>query len=97
MENIDKNLIKIGIIVGSTREGRFSEKPAKWIFEELKNVEGVKAEILDLRDYAMPFFNDPISPAMAKGKYSNKIIQKWSEKIKDKDAVIIFTPEYNHG
>ena len=46
----------ISVIVGSTREGRFSEKPAKWILEHLKKREGVEARLLDLRDFPMPFF-----------------------------------------
>lgn len=89
--------IKIKIIVGSTRQGRFSEKPANWIFEEAKKLEGVDVELLDLQDYPMPFFDDSTSPSMAKGNYSNKIVKKWAEKINDGDAFIIVTPEYNHG
>jgi NAD(P)H-dependent FMN reductase len=89
--------IKIKIIVGSTRQGRFSEKPAQWIYEEAKKLDGVEAELLDLRDYPMPFFESPISPSMAQGKYENEVVQKWAEKIKESDAFIIVTPEYNHG
>ena len=89
--------LKIKIIIGSTRQNRFSEKPAGWIFEEAKKLEGVEVELLDLRDYSMPFFDSPISPSMAKGEYSNEVIKKWSEKINDGDAFIIITPEYNHG
>ena len=91
------NTIKIKVIVGSTRQNRFSEKPAGWIFEETNKLEGVEAELLDLRDYPMPFFDDPISPSMAKGQYSNETVKKWAEKIKDGDAFIIVSPEYNHG
>lgn len=92
-----KTPIKIKIIIGSTRQGRFSEKPAHWIYEEVKNREGVEAEILDLRDYPMPFFDDPMSPLMSGGKYTNETVKKLAEKIKDGDAFIIVTPEYNHG
>lgn len=89
--------LKIKIIIGSTREGRFSEKPAQWIYEEAKKLEGAEAELLDLRDYPMPFFESSISPSMAKGKYENEVVQKWADKIKEGDAFIIVTPEYNHG
>ena len=64
---------------------------------EAKKKAGVMIEILDLRDYPMPFFNEPVSPAMGDGKYLNEIVKKWSEKINDGDAFIIVTPEYNHG
>jgi NAD(P)H-dependent FMN reductase len=89
--------VKIKVIIGSTREGRFSEKPARWIFEEVKKRSGVEAELLDLRDYPMPFFNDPISPSMKKGNYSNEVVAAWAKKIAEADAYIIVTPEYNHG
>ena len=37
----------ISVIVGSTREGRFSEKPAHWILQQLKKRPGVDARVLD--------------------------------------------------
>ena len=54
----------ISVIVGSTREGRFSEKPAHWILQHLKKRDGVDARLLDLRDFPMPFFDQPVPPAM---------------------------------
>ena len=90
-------IIKVKVIIGSTRPNRFSEKPASWIYEETQKREGVAAELLDLRDYSMPFFDQPISPAMSGGKYANDVVKTWAGKIKDGDAFIIVTPEYNHG
>jgi NAD(P)H-dependent FMN reductase len=97
MEIPDINNLKIKVIIGSTRQNRFSEKPAHWIYEELKKKKEVKADLLDLRDYPMPFFDDAVSPAMGGGIYSNKVVQKWAEKINEGDAFIIVTSEYNHG
>lgn len=95
--SISINPIKIKVILGSTRPDRFSEKPGQWIFEEAKKLKDVEAELLDLRDYPMPFFDSPMSPSMAQGKYENEVVRKWSEKINDGDAFIIVAPEYNHG
>ena len=53
----------ISVIVGSTRQGRFSEKPAEWILQHLKKRSGVDARLLDLCDYPMPFFDQPATPA----------------------------------
>lgn len=89
--------VKVKIIVGSTRQGRFSEKPAKWIFEQIKNVEGVEAEILDLRDYKLPFFDETLSPLYKKEPYTNPEVAKWTSKIAEADAFIVVSPEYNHG
>lgn len=95
--NTSTNPIKIKIILGSTRQNRFSEKPGQWIFDETKKLEGVEAELLDLRDWPLPFFESPMPPSMAQGKYENEMVQKWAAKINEGDAFIIVTPEYNHG
>lgn len=89
--------IQIKVIVGSTRQNRFSEKPARWIYEEAKKKEGVEVELLDLRDYPMPFFDEPVSPSMSKESYANETVVRWGKKIKEADGFIIVTPEYNHG
>jgi len=57
--------IKIKVIIGSTRPGRFSERPAQYIYEELGKVPGVEVELLDLRDYPMPFYDALVPPARA--------------------------------
>lgn len=90
-------LIKIKVILGSTRHNRYGDKPANWICEEIGKKTDVKVELLDLRDYSMPFFDEPMGPAMLKEYYSNETVKKWAAKIKEGDAFIIVTPEYNHG
>lgn len=89
--------LKVKVILGSTRQGRFGDKPGNWIFDEAKNLKEMDVELLDLRDYPMPFFNEPVSPSMAGGKYNHDVVKKWAAKIKEADAFIIVTPEYNHG
>jgi len=89
--------IKIKIILGSIRSNRFGERPAKWILDELKQWEGVDAELLDLKDYPLPMFDSPTSPGYMDMKYPNEVVQKWSSKVKEGDAYIIISPEYNHG
>ena len=53
-------MIVISVIIRSTRQGRFSEKPAQWIFQHFKKRSGVEARLLDLRDFPMPFFDQPV-------------------------------------
>lgn len=90
--------LKIKVIIGSTRQNRFSDKPALWIAELAKKHEGIDVEVLDLRDYPMPFYDEPISPSMVKdGAYANPAVSKWAVKIAEADAFIIVTPEYNRG
>jgi len=88
----------ISVIVGSTREHRFSEKPAKWILQHLKTREGVDARLLDLRDFPMPFFDQPATPAMpGRSPYQNEVVKRWTAAIAQSDGFVFVTPEYNYG
>ena len=88
----------ISIIVGSTREGRFAEKPAHWILQQLKKREGIDARLLDLRDFPMPFFDQPVPPAMpGRAPYANAVVQKWTAAVAQSDGFVFVTPEYNYG
>ena len=89
--------LKIKVIVGSTRPNRFSEKPAQWIFDLAKKRADLDVELLDLRDYPLPFFEEALPPGLAKDGYTNPAVVKWREKIREADGFIIVTPEYNHG
>jgi NAD(P)H-dependent FMN reductase len=88
----------ISVIVGSTRQGRFSEKPAQWIFREINKRGDVDARLLDLRDFPMPFFDQAMPPAMpGRPAYQNEVVSKWTAAIGSSDGFIFVTPEYNYG
>jgi len=88
----------ISVIVGSTRQGRFSEKPARWILQHLKKRSAVDARLLDLRDCPMPFFDQPVSPATpGRRPYENEVVKKWTAAIARSDGFVFVTPEYNYG
>jgi NAD(P)H-dependent FMN reductase len=89
--------LKIKVIVGSTRANRFSEKPARWIFDEASKRADLDVEILDLRDYPLPFFEEAMPPGMAKDAYTHPTVIQWRDKVREADGFIICTPEYNHG
>ncbi len=86
---------KIGIIVSSTRQGRFADKPAQWIFDLASRRTDLQPELLDLRDYPMPFFDEVASPAWAPSK--NEVAQRWQQKIAEKDGFVFITAEYNRS
>jgi NAD(P)H-dependent FMN reductase len=91
-------MITIAVIVGSTRQGRFSEKPAQWILQHLRNRKEIAARLLDLRDYPMPFFDQPMPPALpGRPPYENEVVKKWTAQIAASDAFVFVTPEYNYG
>ena len=88
----------ISVIIGSTRQGRFSEKPAQWILQELRKREAIEARLLDLRDFPMPFFDQPLPPAMpGRPAYEHDVVKKWTAQIAASDGFVFVTPEYNYG
>lgn len=91
------NKLKIKIILGSTRQNRFGEQPAQWIYNEAKKHEELDVELLDLREYPLPFFNEVTSPSQPDFKNSTEIGEKWAKKIAEADGFIMVTPEYNHA
>jgi NAD(P)H-dependent FMN reductase len=88
----------ISVIVGSTRQGRFSEKPAQWILQRLKSRGDIETRLLDLREFPLPFFDQPVPPAMpGRPPYENEMVKKWTAEIARSDGFIFVTPEYNFG
>lgn len=86
---------RIGIIVSTTREGRFGLRVAEWVREIATRRDDMAFEIVDLRDYPMPFFNETTSPAYAPPK--DEAAQRWAAKIAELDGFVFVTAEYNHG
>ena len=89
--------INVHIIIGSTRQGRFGDKPGKWIFEKAQAHGEMNATLIDLRDHPLPFYDEPMSPAMMEDGYPNPAIQAFADLIKTGDAFIVCGPEYNHS
>ena len=84
-----KDNMTIAVIIGSTRQGRFSEKPAQWILQQLRKRDTTEDRLLDLRDYPMPFFDQPVPPAMpGRPPYEHEVIKKWTAQIAASDGFV---------
>ncbi|MCL4361791.1 NAD(P)H-dependent oxidoreductase [Candidatus Dependentiae bacterium] len=92
----DAKKLDIKIILGSTRQGRTSEKLGRILKVMADKNDSITTEIIDLRDYNLPFFNDEMPPAYRE-TVEDPITKKWSDKINEADAFIIVSPEYNSG
>jgi NAD(P)H-dependent FMN reductase len=86
---------KIAIIIGSTRATRFGDKPAQWIADIASQRSDLEVEIVDLRDYPMPLFEEVASNAWVPTQ--NPIGVKWQQKLAEFDGYIFITAEYNHS
>jgi len=86
----------IHIILGSTREGRSSDKIARALKQMADNNKNVVTEIVDLRDYQLPFLYDAVPPAYQK-EITDATIKKWADKVLEADGFIFVIPVYNAG
>lgn len=89
-------IMKIGIIIGSTRPGRNSEAVGKWIYDlaQQRN-DDAQYELVDIADFNLPLLDEPMPPSF--GQYEKEHTKKWAAKIDSFDGYIFVTPEYNHA
>ena len=90
-------MLKVGLIVGSTRPNRFADTPVQWLVEGASARRDLRLTVLDLRDNRLPFFNEPASPAFTGGAYTQPEAEAWRKRIGEFDAFVATVAEYNHG
>jgi NAD(P)H-dependent FMN reductase len=88
-------MIRIGIILGSTRPNRNGEQVARWVYDIASRRSDAEFELVDLRDYPLPHLDEPLPPSM--GQYQNDHTKAWAATIASFDGFVIVTPEYNHS
>src|ERR1700704_1021452 len=86
---------KVAVIISTTRATRFGEKPAKWIHDIAAARVDMSVELIDLREYPMPFFDEPASNGGVPSK--NEVAQRWQKKDAEFDGYIFVTAEYNRS
>src|SRR6476646_8616407 len=88
-------MLKVGIIVGSTRPGRKAAAVARWVHEIARKRTDADFEVVDIQDFNLPLLDEPVPPSM--GQYSKPHTKAWAAKIGSFDGFVFVTPEYNHG
>ena len=89
------NKPKIALIIGSTRKTRFADIPAAWMKAQADARGDMDVEVVDLRDFALPMFDEPASDAYMPS--SNAAAVAWQKKIASFDGYIFVVAEYNHS
>ncbi|HWE55207.1 MAG TPA: NAD(P)H-dependent oxidoreductase [Acidimicrobiales bacterium] len=90
---------KLQIIVGSTRETRAADRVLPWVTRRAEAHPDFDVEVLDLRDWPLPMFAEHLGTIGDRNDptYSDPIVKRWNQKIKEGDAFLVITPEYNHS
>ena len=88
-------MIKLAVILGSTRPGRRGEAIAKWVYDLAKKRSDAEFELVDIKDFNLPILDEPNQAVMR--QYTKEHTKVWSQKIASFDGYIFVTPEYNHS
>src|ERR1700722_3894407 len=88
-------MIKVAIIIGTTRPQRKAPAVAKWVCNIAKTRNDAEFEVIDIQDFNLPLLDEPVPPSL--GQYSQPHTKAWAAKIDSFDAYVFVTPEYNHG
>ncbi len=85
----------IALIIGSTRPTRFADKPAHWMLKQAQAHDDMTVELLDVRDFNLPFFNEMASNLWMPSQDPNAV--KWQNKLAEFDGYIFVAAEYNRS
>ncbi len=88
-ENGGKEMLKIGIVLGSTREGRLSPQVGQWVKQVADKRGDATYEIIDIADFKLPFLGEPGGDASGAAG--------WSSKVSECDGFVFIVQEYNHS
>lgn len=87
--------LKVGIIIGSVRDGRNAQAVANWMHDyAVERNDGTDYELVDLVDYRLPMLGESLPEE--KQAVADRAVSAWSNKINSFDAYIFIVPEYNH-
>ncbi|MCV7194186.1 NADPH-dependent FMN reductase [Mycolicibacterium brumae] len=89
--------MRIGIIIGSIRDGRLGAGVAEWVAAQAASRDEAEFVVIDLKSFEVPLLTTAVIPATANRQYESPQVRRWSEAIDGCDAFVFVTPEYNHG
>lgn len=88
-------MLKLEVIIASTRPGRAGLPIARWFYEHAKKNGTFEVDLADLAVIDLPFLDEPKHPRVQ--DYEHEHTRAWSRRIDAADAYVIVTPEYNFG
>jgi NAD(P)H-dependent FMN reductase len=88
-------MIRIAVVVGSTRPGRNGEAVGRWVMETVRDRSDAEFELVDLLEVDLPLLDERVPPSV--GHYSQPHTQRWARTVASFDGFVFVTPEYNHS
>jgi NAD(P)H-dependent FMN reductase len=88
-------MLKLIVIIASTRPGRAGLPIANWFVERARSHGRFEVSVADLKEVGLPLLDEPQHPRL--GRYEHAHTKAWSAIVAAADAFAIVTPEYNSG
>jgi NAD(P)H-dependent FMN reductase len=90
-------MLRIAVVVGSTRPGRRADQVARWVLEAARDRADpeVSYDLVDLADTDLPLLAEPLPAAL--GGYQHEVTRRWARTVSAYDGFVFVTPEYNHA
>lgn len=89
--------MKVQVILASIRPGRITERVANWVVSEAEKIDGFEVELVDLKDYELPLFDEEASPQYNPERQPEGVVKEWLDKLGEADAYVVVSPEYNRS
>ena len=87
--------MNIAIILGSTRGERLGTRVVRYIAGKAAGVAGAEFSVLDLADYELPFFAEPVAPIDNRDRRVPPNVRRWLDDVASADGYVFVVPEYN--
>lgn len=88
-------MLKIAVILGSTRPGRIGKSVADWILSQAQKRNDAEFELVDVADFNLPLLDEALPAGF--GQYQKEHTKAWAKKIGEFDGFVFVTAEYNHA
>ncbi|MFJ3789594.1 NADPH-dependent FMN reductase [Kitasatospora sp. NPDC090091] len=89
--------LKLAVLVGSVREGRFAPVVTRWFTEQAERHGQFDVDVLDLADFDVPLELPAMPPAMNPDLVRPAGMAELTRKLAAADAVVVVTPDYNRS
>jgi NAD(P)H-dependent FMN reductase len=87
--------IKIGVVLGSSREHRLGERVVRWVLASAEEVSEADFALFDLASYHLPFFDEALAPWDNPDRHPAPNVARWLEDMASADGYLFVVPEYN--
>ncbi|MFG3253041.1 NADPH-dependent FMN reductase [Streptomyces sp. NPDC048172] len=88
--------LRVAVVLGSTREGRFAPVVADWLMDRIAGHGGLKGDLVDLVETPLPTVL-PVLGQPPSSAADRELLEAVSPRLAEADAFVLVTPEYNRS